>query len=656
MPKQVEIITDLTVELEAADFVMSAVDHFREQRKRAGLEVEWRLSEESYYNRTIDYYGGISKVRWGMLHEKAEQVIPKIVQAIFPPDGKWLDAEPDDPLDESQKQVGELVIATLTDQLRDINAQGKMIGTVRNLVTYGTVFTKVFWEHRVKERFKRNKDNVREKFWETTFDNPNFYTPSIWNIYADIKDEDLEGLLIEEIDKDYQDLWENRVRTETEDGQEVRRGIYKNVAKTKEWSNPKVEETAKQGSERSKGLNKHEFGIHENKVRIFECWGKIPLWFLTKSVEDKEKKLTVDGLIVVAVSGENDAKVTLRVSDNPFDHQEKPYQRSRYIAIPGKLYGLGLFTTNISIEAYANTLLNQDMDNRTFNLRPKWLIDRAARVNPASLKDQAEQIIETDLVGGIQPLRPEDFTVQTLGMLNFVSGLIDEGTGASALLGGTPGGNSLERTASGIATVTQSALDRFELVVVTFEEELLQSFLFQIWALNQQFLPKGKSVRGFPRVKPRDIPLPKINFSGVKGIAERNFLMNETTNVLNILDKYTQFGIDPVPVVFESLRLRGFERLIPEIDKRPSQESLLEQTPEGEVQLLRFGQKVRVDIDDPHDAFIAAYRGLLAEPDLAPNIVANTEAALGKRLILKELQRNPKVLAEIADRANLGSG
>ncbi len=645
--KPIKLTQDL-VDEEALKFVLNAKKHFNDQRKTEGYENEWQSSERSYFNHTADFYKGVAKVRVPVLHQSVERIVPKLEKSTFPRDGKWFDAVPDNTKDEIQREDAELAIQLLRDQTRDINARNKIIKLYRSLSIYGTAFIKTIWTNKVKERFKRDAKNKRVKVWETTLDTPDFYSPSIWDIYADIKDEDLEGLVIERIVKDFQELWEKRIRTEK--GKQL--GIFRNVDKLKTLANskPDKDDANKTESEKTRSIHTPSFGEHENKVEVFEAWGPIPKWFLTKSIADKENKLFIDGLIVIAQKSEGTGAV-LMIDDNPFDHQDSPYLRGRYLAIEGRLYGLGVMTVNVPLEAELNTLRNQGIDNRTFMLKNKWLKDVTAEIDDNSLKDLTEQVIETNNVLGLQPLRPPNFTGSIIAADQMIKQDIEDSTGASKLIGGTPSGSSLDRTASGIATVVQGGLDRLELVAINIEDELLNLLLKRFWQLNQQFLPKGREVsvlgKELVRVLPQSIALPSINFIGLKELGEKDFKISTLNTLIQNLAPFAQAGIDTIPILFMQLRLMGFGDLIFEIDKRPTQEQLLEESPEGEIQLLRLGRRVRINFDDRHEDFIRAYRTLLSEENLPGLIRKNTEDALGQRLAALTLRDNPEILENI---------
>lgn len=635
------------------EYVTSAMRHFETQRKNAGYEAVWRNAENSYFNRGDDYYGGLSRVRIPFLHNKVETIVPKIDKALFPVDGNWMECVADDPENDIQVAEAKCAEVLLKDQLRDIGIRSKYIGMTRSKCVYGTVWAKTKWEHILKKKYGRI-NGKRVPQWTTVFDNPDTYSPSIWDVYADIRDEDIQGLVIERIVKDYQELWDSRERTV--DGETV--GVYKNVEQLREIKDTKqTNNSTIQSSDATKGLALHTYGPHEHKIVLYECWGPIPQWFLTGSEEDKKMKLTCEGFLVIATHGDKESPVVLLASDNPLDHQEKPYQRARYIKVDGRLYGIGMMEPNVPMEAELNTLRNQLMDMRTFNLRPKWLLDVSARINHASLKDLAEQIIETQDINGLQPLRPQDFSASALANESAIKQDLSETTGGSPLTAGFAGGNSIERTSIGVTTLASSALDRFDLVVTNFVEEIVRPQLKQMWALNQQFLPEGREVailgKKMVRVMPQDISLPHINFVGVQASAEKQFKINSANILIQNISPFVQFGLDPIPIIIEQIKLLGWGKLVTQIDKRPNSEEMMEQTPQGELQLLMLGRRVKIDMEDNHEEFIRAYDELLANKEIPAIVRRNTEIARGQRIIAMRLKDNPAIIDAIANNRRL---
>lgn len=636
-------IDQSTIEDDAISLVLQTKDHFYRLRDKAGYHQQWLDYENSYFNGTGDYYSGSAKVKVPALHNACERIIPKMDKVIFPPDGEFMALSAKDPDNDIEVQAAEAATALILQQFKDSSVRGKFISVYRSLCIYGTVFLKTYWNHQEKEKFTR-VNGKRVKQFETVYDNPDFYSVNIWDFFVDPKDENLDGSTVERIVVDYQDIWKNRVRTE--DGETE--GIYKNVDQVKGLFSKRTTDSEQQVSDEVKGLADHEYGPHEQKVVLLEYYGNVPKYFFTGSFEDKENlEMVENAIITIATSsdagsekGAGGSGVCLRIADNPFDHNEKPYLRGRYIKVDGRLYGLGVMSVSICLEAELNTLRNQLMDMRTFMLKNKWLRDRSAEISDWQLQDLANLIIDTNDVNGLTALRPPDFSASAITNEQTIKQDIDNSTGATPFLSGTPTGGSLDRTAAGIATITQGGLERFELVFTLFSEEVVKPLVEKYWQLDQQFLPEGRDValtgKRFVKVIPEEIDYNfNLNFLGLRELGEKEFKINALNILLQNLTPYIPLGLDPIPVVLKFFKLTGMGELEKEVDKRPNQQ--LEYTPEGEIQLLQLGNKVKIDLNDNHDAYIQAYVQLLRTPNLPDNVKLNTQEALGQRLIAKRM-------------------
>jgi hypothetical protein len=644
------VITQLEIDEAAVKLVRETKEHFRNLRKRMGYEKAWKEAEDSYFNGTNDYYNGISRVRVPVLHQSCERVVPKLDKVNFPADGDFFMAAAINPKDQIAVQDAEAVTALIKQQMYDSQARLKFIGVYRSLCIYGTVFIEDYWNHKEKKRYQR-KDGERVAVNDIVLDNPDFESPSIWDIYVDPKDENLEGALVKESVTDIQEITRKKVRTE--DGK--KKGVYHNTENLKDYICKNEQDSAKEQSDKIRGVGQHEYGPHEKKVKLLTYWGPVPLWLLTGKDEDRLSEEYAEDALIVVANGK-DGGACLRIDDNPFDHQEKPFHRGRYIKIDGRVYGLGIMSVNIPLEAELNTLRNQLMDMRTFLLKKKWIKDKHAGIQSGDLKDINQFVIEADDINGLKEVTSSDFSASGLSHDQLIKQDIEDSTGASKLLSGTPSGSSLDRTAAGVTTVVSGGLERFELVATQVQEELMKPHMRHIWALNQQFLPEGRDIevtgKGIITVLPELIPLNgmKLNFLGNKELGERQFKLNVLNIALQNVSPLIPLGLDPLPILFRMLKLMGEGDLVHEIDKRP--DTRLEETPEGEVQLLQQGKMVKINMNDDHDAYIAAYQQLLKTQQLPDDVRENTNEALSQRLAAKIIKERGPELADFLKRKN----
>lgn len=609
-------ITDDLIERGATSLVMDRMKHFEDLRRTTGLYDRWDNNEKAWNNNMDDFYDGRSKVSVPEIHKAIERIVPKYIRALFPDDGNWLEATAKDIHDDISKEDAEVVTLLIKQQFHDAKARTKITSIARSCVIYGTVFAETTYDKRVK---KRRRTVAGEKIVKevTVFDGPDFNELPIRDVFVDPKDENLEDDVIIRKIVNYQDLWDLRKDEDDPESQ----GIYptEQVKKLRQIRFLQERESEKRQEEDNKGLGGHRYGPNDHKIELLTFYGNVPEWMLTEDTEDFENGTIVrDALIEVAAIG--DKAVLLRIDYNPNDHQEKPLVKASYIKVSGSIYGLGAADVNIPLQKELNTLRNQLMDMRTFTLRRKTLVDRNANVSEQQLKDLNKLIIFTDDINGVRDYVPVDFSGSAVPQGIQIQGDIQEGTGVVPLLGGTPQGNSIERTAEGVNTIVSGALERFELVIREFEENFMQELVKKFWQYNQQFLPDGKDVAiigdEIIRVMPSKIPVEglTLNFRGVSEFIKKAFMINTGNILIQNIIPFAEFGIDPTPILFKQVKLMGWSEIIPEIDKRP--QAQLEQSPEGEVQLLRSGLPVRVDFDDDHIAFLRAYESILEQPIL----------------------------------------
>jgi len=586
--------------------------HCEQLRRDSNKYEEWKAAERAYRNDIDDFYAGVARVRVPALHDKVEIVVPRLDKTVFDPIGKFFEAKAMDRKDDLAVEDASKVTALITQQFKEVNIRTKFIAAWRCLCIYGTVIIHTYWERKKKKRYKR-VDGKRVEAWEVVYDNPDFYIVPIWDFFVDPKDESMEGFTLERVTKDWHELHAMRLRNE--DGEEV--GIYDGDALEELKDKRVIEEqdSEKRESEENTGLGNHRYSEHEHKVDLYKMYGPIPKWLVTQKESDKDSGEVIEnGLIEVAAVGEY-MKVIRTAEDNPFDHLEKPYLKGNYIKVEGNFYGLGVMTVNIPLQMELNTLRSQLMDLRSFILKKKWLIDRDANINKEQLKDLHNIVIDTDDVNGIRDIAPADFGGTALPQEAIIKQDIEDSTGATKLLGGTPTGSSLDRTATGVSLVAQGGLERMELVVTQFEEDILKPLVRHFWMLNQQFLPEGRDVmvigEEIIRVVPNEIPLNGMDlvFTGIRELGEKAFKINNLGILIQNVASVAQFGLDPVPIVLKQIQMLGFEDMIPEIDKRP--ETSLEEIPDGEVQLLLLGRNVRINLNDNHVAFLEAYEKLI---------------------------------------------
>lgn len=603
-------ITTVEVEEKARSLVEDRLAHFQKLRDNSPHPENWEDNENAWHNKTNDYYQGRSKVSVPEIHKAIEKVVAKVVKAIFPSDGNWLATKPamsedeDDILAEEAKKVTKL----LKKQFMHAGGKRKVSKLARSWATFGTAFVNVFYDYKEAVRRTRINGEPVDRV-VVTKDGPDFEILSIRDVYLDPTDSELEGDVIVRRLVDYQTLWDLR-----QDGDE---GIYPMDALEKVRKNyfEREERYEKQTEEDQANNPTHEYGENDRKIELLTFWGNVPSWLITESVEDYNNDL-IERNALIEVAKTSKGCVLLRVDYNPFYHLQKPIVKIPCIEVPNSAYGMSIGQVSLSLQRELNTLRNQLMDMRTFNLKRKTLVEEDSGVTESQLQDMENLIIECKDINGIRDFQPADFSGSAVPQGQQIQSDIQEGTGVTPLLGGTAGGNSLERTAEGVNTVVSGAMEKFEMLIDLFVDNGLMEILTQFWQLNQQFLSKEREKQLLGTKNTLRVELDSIlaenmdfDFKGVKEFIKKGHMVSVGNILIQNIAGFVEQGLDPVPIVLKQVELMGWGDIIEKIDRRP--QSQLEQTPEGEVQLLRQGLPVRIHLDDNHADFLRAYETIL---------------------------------------------
>jgi hypothetical protein len=94
---------------------------------------------------------------------------------------------------------------------------------------------------------------------------------------------------------------------------------------------------------------------------VWETWGKIPKWLVTKDKKAEDANEEIDGHIVVS-GFEAGELVCHLIEENKrkdkFGNSIKPYEEWRACKIAGRWYGLGVAERLLSLQEYLNTIVN----------------------------------------------------------------------------------------------------------------------------------------------------------------------------------------------------------------------------------------------------------------------------------------------------------
>lgn len=147
----------------------------------------------------------------------------------------------------------------------------------------------------------------------------------------------------------------------------------------------------------------------------------------------------------------------LRLEENPYDHGMPPYVYDDWVRVTGEFWPIGVAEMLEPVQTMINVWSNLGIDNIVLSVFNVWLKHRDARIPQNSLKVVPNLVIPTDMMNGLQPLRPNDHSGNILTMLQYYLKRAQEQSGItqfSAL--GTPELGQT-KTALGIQTLKAAA-------------------------------------------------------------------------------------------------------------------------------------------------------------------------------------------------------
>lgn len=121
--------------------------------------------------------------------------------------------------------------------------------------------------------------------------------------------------------------------------------------------------TGSQVLNRVDGSRQSNFGTRTTGMYrdVWECWGKIPKWLVTRDKEADDANEEVDGHIVVSGLEAGEQKmhlVELNKNKDSFGNIIKPYEEWRAAKIAGRWYGLGVIERILALQEYLNAIVN----------------------------------------------------------------------------------------------------------------------------------------------------------------------------------------------------------------------------------------------------------------------------------------------------------
>jgi len=169
-----------------------------------------------------------------------------------------------------------------------------------------------------------------------------------------------------------------------------------------------------------------------------------------------------------------------------------PFLNSSYINVLGRFYSLSISDLTEGDQQLAQDILNARLDELSISVHPPTLVrtgarppSSARRIKPGGwieLEDPSKDMVRME----IPPVNPQSFLE-----MNALEMRTQRATGVTDLSNiGVPssGGNSANRTATGVATQRSAASMRIKFQVANYEDQVLAPLLYVVHAMNKRYL------------------------------------------------------------------------------------------------------------------------------------------------------------------------
>jgi hypothetical protein len=212
-----------------------------------------------------------------------------------------------------------------------------------------------------------------------------------------------------------------------------------------------------------------------------------------RQVEIKEF-WTDDGRVITMA---ND-KLILRIQDNPFFHNQKPFIPIYDYKMPHEFWGVGEIEIIEGLQDLINALANQRIDNVRIGMDQMKIVNKGKLANSNQLQTRPGGIVETngdiDPREVIYPLPTTDVTSSAFAEVDQAKDWSERSTSVSAYQRGQDS-PSLTDTATGIAALMEAGASRFSLKAIYMNLHSFKRMGKHFGSMIQQFTTEPFFVR-----------------------------------------------------------------------------------------------------------------------------------------------------------------
>lgn len=213
--------------------------------------------------------------------------------------------------------------------------------------------------------------------------------------------------------------------------------------------------------------------------QLFECW-------------------TDEKVVTTAGSGDYGG-ILLRAERNPFAHGEKPFVRIVDHLVPHEFWGIGELEPLEGLQDVLNGLWNSRIDNVKLVLNSMFIAVQDYMVDMADLQVRPGGVIRVregiPMDQAVSRFELGEITQSAYTEAGEIERMTEKVTGVSAYTGGSSDTGSLNRTATGVAMITEQGGNRFAHKTRIAELTGFRRLGRHFGSILQQFMPETMVLR-----------------------------------------------------------------------------------------------------------------------------------------------------------------
>lgn len=206
-----------------------------------------------------------------------------------------------------------------------------------------------------------------------------------------------------------------------------------------------------------------------------------------------------DKMIVTVAGGDESIGVLLRAEVNPYMHGEKPFVRIVDHLVPHEFWGVGELEPLEGLQDVLNKIWNSRIDNVKLVLNSMFMAVMDYIVDPSDLQVRPGGVVRVregvPINNAVSTLQLGEVTQSSYNEAQEIERMIQTVSGVSPYTSGTEGTQAYNRTATGVALISEQGNTRFSHKVRIAELTGFKRLFSQFGQILQQFMPPEMVLR-----------------------------------------------------------------------------------------------------------------------------------------------------------------